>query len=123
MVQFGLLSSVFDFLLFGMLLFVFRAVPAEFRTAWFVESLLTELAVALVVRTRRPFVKSRPGSVLLFVTAMLGPLALAIPFLPGAGVLGFVRLPLTLALAVAGITVTYVAAAELLKRWFYRSEA
>ncbi|HSB55180.1 MAG TPA: magnesium-translocating P-type ATPase, partial [Gemmatimonadales bacterium] len=64
MVQFGLLSAAFDFLTFGLLLRVFHALATEFRTAWFIESLLTELVIALVVRTRRPFYRSRPGRVL-----------------------------------------------------------
>ena len=61
MLEFGAVSSVFDFLTFGALLLVFRAAPDLFRTGWFVESLLTELVIALVVRTRRPFFRSRPG--------------------------------------------------------------
>ena len=65
MVTFGLLSSVFDLLTFAVLLGVFRATPETFRTGWFVESLLTELVIALVVRTRRPFFRSRPGRLLL----------------------------------------------------------
>jgi Mg2+-importing ATPase len=122
MVQFGVLSSVFDFATFGTLLFVFRSAPEVFRTGWFVESLLTELVVALVVRTRRPFFKSRPGRVLLAVSLVLIPLAVVIPYLPSASLLGFVPLPPRLALCVVGITASYVLSAELLKRWFYRRE-
>ena len=55
MVEFGLSSSLFDFLTFGALLTIFHATPKVFQTAWFVESLLTELVVALVMRTIRPF--------------------------------------------------------------------
>ncbi len=66
MIEFGLLSSVFDFITFGMLLWGFAAGPELFRTGWFVESLLTELVIALVVRTRRPFWRSRPGTLLLW---------------------------------------------------------
>jgi P-type Mg2+ transporter len=65
MMEFGILSSVFDVATFLTLLVIFHAGPDTFRTGWFVESLLTELAVALVVRTRRPFFKSRPGRLLL----------------------------------------------------------
>ena len=61
MLEFGAVSSVFDFLTFGALLLVFHAAPDLFRTGWFVESLLTELVIALVVRTRRPFYRSRPA--------------------------------------------------------------
>ena len=120
MLEFGALSSVFDLLTFGLLLLVFRATVAEFRTGWFVLSLLTELVIALVVRTRRPFYRSRPGALLLTSTWILALVALAMPYLPRVDVLGFVPLPLSLLLALVGITLGYVAAAEALKHWFYR---
>jgi Mg2+-importing ATPase len=122
MVEFGVLSSGFDFLTFGALLFAFHAAAETFRTGWFVESLLTELVIALVVRTRRPFFRSRPGTVLLASTVALISLTLAIPYLPYSGVLGFVPLPSSLLATVCGITVLYVAATEFAKRWFYRRE-
>jgi Mg2+-importing ATPase len=120
MVEFGILSSIFDLLTFAALISLFHATPAVFQTTWFVESLLTELAVALVMRTRRPFFRSRPGRVLLLSTMALVPLAFAIPYLPAAGVFGFVRIPAVLVATVAAITVAYVFATELQKRWFYR---
>jgi Mg2+-importing ATPase len=123
MVEFGVLSSAFDLLTFGVLLAVFRAGPELFRTGWFVESLLTELVIALVVRTRRPFFRSRAGTVLLASTIALVLLSLALPFLPFVIVLGFVPLPAGLLATLGGITVLYAAAAELTKRWFYRSAA
>jgi Mg2+-importing ATPase len=122
MVEFGVLSSLFDFLTFGVLLFVFRSGPEQFRSGWFVESLLTELAVALVVRTRRPLFKSRPGTLLLASTLLLVPVTLVVPYLPHAVALGFAPVPLGLLGTLAAITVLYVAAAEATKRWFYRSE-
>ena len=123
MLEFGMLSSIFDFLTFGVLLGIFRADTATFRTSWFVESLLTELVIALVVRTRRPFFRSRPGTVLLVSTASLIVLAFAIPYVPFASVFGFVRLPGTLLVAIFAITALYVAATELQKKWFYRNAA
>jgi P-type Mg2+ transporter len=122
MVQFGLLSSLFDIVTFGLLLAVFAAGPEMFRTAWFVESLLTELLVALVVRTRRRFWLSRPGSVLLWSTLALVLLAFALPYLPYAGLLGFTPLPAGLLLAVATVALLYIASAEWLKSRFYRRE-
>src|SRR5688572_17382315 len=71
MIEFGGLSSAFDLLTFGALLTIFHAAPETFRTSWFIESLLTELVVALVMRTRRPFFRSRPGGVLLGATLVL----------------------------------------------------
>jgi P-type Mg2+ transporter len=120
MLVFGAVSSIFDVLTFGVLQRLFRADPATFRTGWFVESLLTELVIALVVRTRRPFFRSRPGFILLLATAALVPLTVALPFTPVAGVLGFVALPPVLLLVIAAITLLYVAATELVKRRFYR---
>jgi Mg2+-importing ATPase len=121
MIEFGLLSSVFDFFTFGLLLWVFHASPAEFQTIWFVESLLTELAIALVVRTRRPFFRSRPGTMLLRLTLVLAAVAPLAPYLPFMSVFGFVPVPLSLTATVLGITVVYVGAAEVAKRWFYRA--
>jgi Mg2+-importing ATPase len=124
MVEFGALSSAFDLLTFVVLLGVFRAGVAMFQTAWFIESLLTELTIALVVRTRRPLFTSRPGALLLGSTAVLVPLTFALPYLPGASVFGFVPLPGMLLASLCVVTVLYVAAAELTKAWFYRqSEA
>jgi len=120
MLEFGLLSSAFDLLTFAVLLLGFRASTEEFRTGWFVQSLLTELVIALVVRTRRIFYRSRPGRVLWVSTLVLSVVALAIPYLPGIEALGFVPLPIPLLAVLLGITALYVVAAELLKRWFYR---
>jgi Mg2+-importing ATPase len=120
MVQFGALSSLFDLLTFGALLTMFRASPEVFRTAWFVESLLTELVVALVVRTRRPFYRSRPGRLLLRLTMAVIPIALAIPYLPFTYVFGFVPLPVAVVAGIGGITMLYVLATELQKQRFYR---
>jgi Mg2+-importing ATPase len=122
MVEFGILSSVFDILTFGILIAIFHAGPDLFRTGWFVESLLTELVVALTMRTRRPFFRSRPGRVLLLSTLALIPFAVAIPYLPVAAVFGFVPMPGMLAGTVVAITLAYVAATEAQKKWFYRSE-
>jgi Mg2+-importing ATPase len=114
-------SSAFDFLTFAALVRVFHATPELFRTSWFVESLLTELVVALVIRTRRPFYRSRPGTLLLVSTVVLIPLTLAIPFLPGASMLGFVPLPGLITVTIVALAVSYVAVTELQKAWFYRS--
>ena len=123
MVEFGVLSSVFDVLTFAILLGMFRLGPDAFRTGWFVESLLTELVIALVVRTRRPFFMSRPGTLLLVSTVALIGLAFAIPYLPGNELLGFVPLPGAVLGALSVVTLVYVVATELTKRRFYRGAA
>ena len=119
MVRFGLLSSLFDFLTFGALLWLFRSTPEQFRTGWFLESLLTELVIALVVRTRRPFYRSRPGNWLLISTVLVIIVALVLPYLPWSSVFGFVPLPAPMLLSMAGLTLAYVLAVELAKKAFY----
>jgi Mg2+-importing ATPase len=120
MLEFGIVSSIFDFLTFGALLLVFRSGPAVFRTGWFVESLLTELVIALVVRTRRPFFRSRPGRLLLWSTLTLVVVTFSIPYLPFVDLFGFVPLPGVLLITVVAITALYVVAAEMTKSRFYR---
>jgi Mg2+-importing ATPase len=119
MVLFGLVSSIFDFLTFGTLLFWFHASPVEFRTGWFIESLLTELVIALVVRTRRVFFRSRPGKLLLVSSSVFVGITLVLPYLPFSAVFGFMPLPAPLMLAVLGITVLYVVLTEVVKKYFY----
>jgi Mg2+-importing ATPase len=119
MVLFGLVSSVFDFLTFGTLLFLLHASPEEFRTSWFIESLITELVIALVVRTRHLFLLSRPGRLLLVSTLIFIGIALVLPYLPFISVFGFVPLPVSLMLTMLGLTALYVVATEVTKRYFY----
>ncbi|PUE08277.1 magnesium-translocating P-type ATPase [Limnohabitans sp. T6-20] len=119
MVVFGLLSSVFDFLTFGALLWIFKAAAPEFQTGWFIESLMTELVIALVVRTRRPFYQSRPGRLLWVSTLVVLVVALALPYLPFSAVFGFVPLPWPLMLGMIVLTLAYVGAVELVKKRFY----
>ncbi len=123
MLEFGFVSSIFDFLTFGVLLWIFNAGPEEFRTTWFVESLLTELAVALVIRTRRPFFGSKPGSLLVKLTFLVAASAFVLPYLPFAGVLGFVPLPPNLIGVIVVIVISYVAVTEWVKSKFYKRMA
>jgi len=76
--------------------------------------------IALVVRTRRPFFRSRPGNLLLLSTLILAVITPVIPYLPYANSLGFVPLPPALLVTVVVITACYVLAAEVVKRGFYR---
>jgi Mg2+-importing ATPase len=119
MISFGLISTAFDALTFGFLLVVLKASVETFRTAWFVESLLTQLAIVLIIRTYKSFWVSRPSRLLSSLTLAVAVLALSLPYLPFAGWLGFLPLP---PLAIAGIvtiTLTYMAVSELTKQWFF----
>jgi Mg2+-importing ATPase len=119
MLVFGFISSVFDIVTFGLLHFVFHADVTEFRTAWFVESLMTELIVALVLRTQRRFYRSRPSSFLLFSTVTVALLAFFIPSSPLASGLGFSPLSARLLLLILIITVAYALVTEIAKSLFY----
>jgi len=123
MVIFGAISSLFDFLTFGVLLWGFNADPALFRTGWFVESLMTELAIILVVRTARPFYRSPPGRLLWLIAAGMMVVALLIPYAPLFTVFDFVPLPPPLLAALLAITFFYVGAVELGKWLIYRKPA
>jgi Mg2+-importing ATPase len=118
MLVFGLISSAFDLLAFAALWVLARGGAEVFRTGWFVESLLTELAIVLVVRTRLPLHRSRPGRLLWTSTAAVATLTVALPWLPGSGWFGLVPLPGPVIATVLAITLAYAAASELAKRRF-----
>jgi Mg2+-importing ATPase len=117
---FGPLSSLFDFLTFGALLWVLGASPVEFRTGWFVESVTSAALVVFALRTRRPALRSRASRVMLAMTAAVIGVTLLLPRSPLAGLLGFSPpAPAYLGLVLA-IVVAYLASAEFAKRLFYR---
>ena len=109
------IDSVFDLITFGTLLCLRADAPA-FRTAWFVESLLSEVLILLVIRTRRSLFRSPPSGALLGMCVGASAVAVAIPWIPDAAVLGFAPLSPVLAAATLAIVVAYVAATELVKR-------
>lgn len=118
MIFFGSISSVYDFLTFGVLYFVFKARGGMFQTGWFVESLITEVLVVMVIRTRKsPFWKSQPS--LSLITACLGVimLALFLVFGPVGVYFQFQPLPLVFFLFLLVATITYLALVEFGKRF------
>jgi len=118
---FGPISSLYDFLTFGVMLWVFHAHASLFRSGWFVESLATQALVVFVIRTRRvPFVRSRPSRPLLATTLLVVAIGMALPFSPLASVLGFRALPPLFFGILVGMIATYLALAELGKAWFFR---
>jgi Mg2+-importing ATPase len=121
MIVFGLVSTAFDLLTFLLLIKLFEADEAQFQTAWFVVSLLTELAVVLVLRTRLAAWRSRPSGLLLWTTLGTVALALGLPYAGAlAGAFGFVALPAKLMLTALLVTAAYIAITEAAKRRFYR---
>ncbi len=112
----GPLSSIFDAATFALLRFGFNANIDAFRTAWFVESIATQILVIFIIRTARPFWTSKPHAVL--VATSLGALAVAliVALTPLGSIIGFVPLPASLLAAIAGVSILYLASAEALKR-------
>jgi len=121
MLTFGLVSSVFDYLTFGALLWILDASPEQFRTGWFVESVISASAIVLVIRTRRPFFSSTPGRALTLATLAVAAVTLLLPILPIATPLGMTPMPLSFLFLLAAILAGYVFTAELAKKYFYAS--
>jgi P-type Mg2+ transporter len=119
MIVFGIVSSIFDFLTFGALVFILKATPEVFRTGWFVESVMTEVLIILVMRTWRPFYTSMPSRPLLAAMIVVLLVTLALPYSPLSGLLGLTPLPLSSLLLLGFITVLYAGASELTKKFFH----
>ncbi len=120
MILFGLISVCFDFLLFAILLWAVNLSTDQFRTAWFIESLLTELAVLLVIRSIMPFHQSRPSAMLLGLTVGVAALALLLPHMAIGEAFALVPLPGWLTVGIILITMAYAVTVELLKRRMFR---
>ncbi len=120
MIVFGITSSVFDYMTFGVLLFALPGMIEQFRTGWFTESVISASMIVLVIRSRRPFFKSKPGKYLLITTLLIAAVTLLFPFTPFAGPFGFKPLPISVMLIIAAIIGIYVITAEIVKRIFYK---
>ena len=120
MITFGLVSSVFDYLTFGLLLLVLHSTPGQFRTGWFMESVVSASLIVLVVRTRKPFFQSMPGPHLLIATLLVVGATLVFPFTPIGTLFGFGPLPPGFFFLMGMIVVLYILAAEVMKRLFFR---
>jgi Mg2+-importing ATPase len=121
MLAFGLVSSMFDIITFLMLRTIFRVNEATFQTTWFVISVLTEIAALLVLRTRRPSWRSRPGPWIVGLSAFVALIVLAAPFTPVIGpAIDLQALSVGLLVLALAIVVAYGAATEAAKAIYYR---
>jgi P-type Mg2+ transporter len=120
MTVFGLLSTIFDYAIFGMLFLVLHSSIAQFRTAWFMESVVSASIIVLVIRTRKPLFKSKPRKHLLLATLSIVGATVILPFTPVAEVFGFTWLTPVYLLAVGVIVLLYSLAAEVVKKMFYK---
>ncbi len=120
MITFGLVSSVFDYLTFGLLLLILKVDEGQFRTGWFLESVISASFIVLVIRSRKPFFKSRPGKYLQIATFSIVILTLILPYTPLGIVFGFSPLSITTLLLLLLIVVLYIFTAEITKTIFYK---
>jgi P-type Mg2+ transporter len=119
MLVFGPLSSFFDFLTFGVLIWLAHAHQTTFHTGWFIESVLSAGLVVFAVRTRKRFQTSRPSRAMVGMTALVAAITLVLPYTPLAKILGFTPLPAVYLLVIFSIIGMYFLSAEFTKRWFY----
>lgn len=120
MITFGIVSSVFDYLTFGVLLLILHASQVQFRTAWFLESVISASIIVLVIRSRKPFFRSKPGKYLQISTFSIILLTLILPYTPLAGIFGFSPLPLVFMFYIGLIVCIYIFTAEIVKKAFYK---
>jgi len=119
----GPISSIFDYLTFFLMLSVFQSWnnPALFHTGWFVESLFTQTLIIHVIRTNKiPFIQSRASKPLILTSLIIVAIGAYLPFSPLASTLGFVPLPGTYWLYLAGMMLAYVCLTQIVKTWFVR---
>jgi Mg2+-importing ATPase len=119
MITFGLVSSVFDYLTFGLLLLIVHVNESQFRTGWFLESVISASIIVLVIRSRKPFFRSKPGKYLLIATLSIAVITFILPITPLGNLFGFSQLKLSTYLLLSLIIVLYIIAAEITKRIFY----
>jgi Mg2+-importing ATPase len=120
MITFGLISSAFDFITFGLLLLILRTNEVRFRTGWFVESVISASLIVLIIRSRKPFFRSRPGKYLLFTTFAIAIVTLILPITPLGTIFGFTPLNISTYFLLMLIVALYIIAAEFAKSIFYR---
>jgi len=120
MLYFGLLSTLFDYITFAILLLVLNSSVEQFRTAWFIESVISASAIVLVIRTRKLAYKSKPSRYLVLFTIVSIMLVIIIPYTPIGDIFGFVEIPLVYLPIIAVVVVAYISMAEIVKKVFYK---
>jgi Mg2+-importing ATPase len=120
MITFGVVSSLFDYLTFAGLLFLLRANVEQFRTGWFLESVVSASVIVLIIRTRQSFIQSKPSLPLGLATLGVVLATLALPYTGLGRVFGFTAMPPSFLLVLVGILCLYIVTAEAVKREFYK---
>jgi len=120
MITFGLVSSIFDYLTFGALVTILHATQDQFRTGWFLESVISASLIVLVIRSRKPFFQSRPSKYLFVATILVVVVTVILPFTPLGEIFGFNPLLISFLLFIVIIVMGYIVTAEIAKMIFYK---
>jgi P-type Mg2+ transporter len=125
MIFLGPVSSLFDFITFGVLWFIFHASTKEsaplFQTGWFLESLCTQTLVIHIIRTGKiPFIESKPSQFMIFTSIYIVTIAIFLPYLPLGKYLGLVEPPSSYFIALALIVPAYLCTVQFVKSWFIK---
>lgn len=123
MIIFGLISSVFDFIAFAVLLIIFKSSEVVFQGSWFTISIVTELLILMVMRTQRPFFRSKPAPMLLYSSLLVCIFTLALPFLPFHNLLSIYPIKAPVLISMFVIASLYIIVTEIAKYYFYRVKA
>ena len=120
MILFGIISSVFDYITFALLLFIFKADERLFHTGWLLESIISAMVVMLIVRTARPVFASKPSNKLLVAIMGVAVVLFLIIYSPISSYLGLIALPIKILISLLGVSLLYALTAEMLKNFFYK---
>jgi P-type Mg2+ transporter len=120
MVVFGLISSIFDYCTFGILLYFLKASEIQFRTGWFLESVASAAIIVLVIRTKNVFYKSLPSPLLTISVIAMIIFTMLIPYTFLASLFEFKPLPIIFYATIGLILILYIAFVEVAKKWFYK---
>jgi len=123
MITFGLHSSIFDIATFVTLYSILKVSEGVFQTGWFVESVLTEIIILFIMRTKKPFLRSKPSRLLLWLSMAAVLITITLPWWPRSGTLEMSRLDGIVILSLLGIILLYTFTADLLKIWFFKRMA
>ncbi|MCE3255800.1 MAG: mgtA [Rickettsiaceae bacterium] len=124
MLTLGPISSIFDYVMFAILIFAFGAWtnPSLFQTGWFVYSLISQTVIVHIIRTNKiPFLQSRPSWTMVITSIIIVAISLYLPFSPFADSLGLVPLPWKYFVLLAVTIISYSILAQIVKSKLYKS--
>ena len=120
MILFGIHSTFFDVLTFITLFYILKVKESTFQTGWFIESVLTELFILFIIRTKLNFFKSKPGKYLIILSIIGSVITLTLPYIKIGSDVGLIPLPVSITCAMLLIVLLYIITADLLKVWFFK---